>query len=78
MANQQDYEQRLPELKQQLASAPRQTLENQRELERLKASKVVPVTQRYAALSVTQLEQLLAERTTAQGELQKPWPRPTA
>ncbi|UMZ12600.1 mechanosensitive channel MscK [Pseudomonas sp. MPFS] len=71
LANQQDYEQRLPELKQQLASAPRQTLENQRELERLKASKVVPVTQRYAALSVTQLEQLLAERTTAQGELQK-------
>ncbi|WP_409300609.1 mechanosensitive channel MscK [Pseudomonas sp. KCJK8993] len=71
LANLQDYEQRLPELKQQLANAPRQTLENQRELERLKASKVVPVTQRYATLSVTQLEQLLAERTTAQGELQK-------
>lgn len=71
LANQQDYEQRLPELKQQLASAPRQTLENQRELERLKASKVVPVTQRYASQSVAQLEQLLAERTGIQGELQK-------
>ncbi len=71
LANLQDYEQRLPELKQQLSNAPRQTLENQRELARLKASKVVPVTQRYASLSVAQLEQLLAERTGTQGELQK-------
>ncbi|MCU7648749.1 mechanosensitive channel MscK [Pseudomonas piscis] len=71
LANLQDYEQRLPELKQQLANAPRQTLENQRELARLKASKVVPVAQRYASQSVAQLEQLLAERTGIQGELQK-------
>ena len=72
-----DYEQRLTDIKQQLATAPDQTAENQRELARLKASKVVPIEQRYATLSVQQLEQMLADRTTEQGELQKPWPAPT-
>ena len=67
----QDYERRLADLKQQLSNAPRLTADNQRELARLKATKVVPVAQRYASLSVAQLEQLLAERTTTQGELQK-------
>lgn len=71
LANKTDYEQRLSEVKDQLNSAPRQTADNQRELARLKASKVVPIEQRYANLSVQQLEQMLADRTTEQGELQK-------
>lgn len=71
LANKADYEQRLSEVKQQLSSASRLTGENQRELSRLKASKIEPVAQRYSNLSVPQLEQLLAERTTQQGELQK-------
>jgi len=45
--NQRDYEQKLIDLKQQLASAPKQTVENTRELTRLKASAVVPVAQRF-------------------------------
>ncbi|MEW7856228.1 potassium efflux system protein [Pseudomonas sp. NFPP07] len=71
LSNKQDYEQRLNDLKQQLSNAPRQTSENQRELTRLKATKVVPVAQRYANLPVSQLEQLLTERTTQQGDMQK-------
>ena len=71
LANKADYEQRLSEVKQQLSSAPHKTSENQRELARLKTSTVAPVAQRYNNLSVPQLEQLLAERTTQQGELQK-------
>ena len=71
LANKADYEQSLSEIKQQLSTAPQQTLENQRELAKLKASTVVPVAQRYSNLSVQQLEQLLADRTTQQGELQK-------
>ena len=66
-----DYEQRLTDIKQKLATAPDQTAENQRELARLKASPAVPVAQRYKDLSVAQLEQMLADRTTQQGELQK-------
>ena len=53
LANKQNYEQRLSDLKQQLSNAPRQTSENQRELARLKASKVVPVIQRYGSLPVS-------------------------
>ncbi len=34
----------------QLEDAPRQTSENQRELTRLKATKIIPVAQRYATL----------------------------
>jgi len=71
LGNKQDYEQRLNDLKQQLVNAPRQTTENQRELARLKATKVVPVAQRYASAPVSQLEQLLTERTTLQSDLQK-------
>ncbi|NWD47487.1 mechanosensitive channel MscK [Pseudomonas gingeri] len=66
-----DYDKRLTATKQQVTEAPRQTAENQRELARLKVTKVVPVAQRYASQSVPQLEQLLAERTTQQGDLQK-------
>ncbi|MCU1722013.1 MULTISPECIES: mechanosensitive channel MscK [unclassified Pseudomonas] len=71
LASKDDYDKRLTALKQQLADAPKQTAENQRELARLLASKSVPVAQRYAAMSVPQLEQVLSERTTEQGELQK-------
>jgi potassium efflux system protein len=71
LTSKQDYEQKLASLKQQLSTAPRQNTENQRELTRLKATKVVPVAQRYANLSVPQLEQLLTERSSQQGELQK-------
>ena len=78
LGNQQDYEQRLADLKRQLEEAPRQTNENQRELARLKATKIIPVAQRYASLPVPQLEQLLVQRSTQQGDLQKNWPTPTA
>jgi len=71
LANKQDNEQRLTNLKQQLGNAPRLTADNQRELTRLKATKVVPVAQRYPNLPVSQLEQMLTERTAQQGELQK-------
>ena len=71
LTSQAEYEQRLSAVKQQLSNAPHQTGENQRELARLKANQPVPVEQRYSDLSVEQLEQLLAERTTQQGELQK-------
>ena len=71
LGNKQDYEQRLVDLKRQLEDAPRQTTENQRELVRLKATKIIPVAQRYATLPVPQLEQLLVQRTTQQGDLQK-------
>ncbi|POA30185.1 MULTISPECIES: mechanosensitive channel MscK [unclassified Pseudomonas] len=71
LSNRDDYEKRLENLKQQLSTAPKQNIENQRELERLKASKAVPVEQRYANLSVPQLEQMLTERSTQQSDLQK-------
>ncbi|MCO8162630.1 mechanosensitive channel MscK [Pseudomonas sp. 21LCFQ02] len=68
---QDDSQQKLAALKQQLDKAPKQVIDNQRELERLKASKVVPIAQRYANLDVPQLEQLLSERSTQQSDLQK-------
>ncbi|MEA1136074.1 hypothetical protein, partial [Klebsiella pneumoniae] len=71
LGNKQDYEQRLTDLKRQLEAAPRQTTDNQRELVRLKATKIIPVAQRYATLPVPQLEQLLVQRSTQQGDLQK-------
>ncbi|CAD5107348.1 mechanosensitive channel MscK [Zestomonas carbonaria] len=55
-------EQRLAELREQLATAPRQVLEAQRELTRLKASQPADPAKRYADSSVEQLEQVLAER----------------
>ncbi len=71
LASRDDYSKRLAALKQQLADAPRLTTESQRELARLSATKPIPVAQRYASQTVPQLEQLLSERTTEQGELQK-------
>ena len=71
LASAEDSEKKLAALKQQLADAPKETTESQRELSKLKGSKSVPVAERYADLSVPQLEQLLSERSTQQGELQK-------
>ncbi|UVJ44420.1 mechanosensitive channel MscK [Pseudomonas sp. LS1212] len=71
LASKEDSEKRLAAVKKQLNEAPRQTGENQRELAKLKLTKVVPVEQRYASLKVPELEQLLTERSTQQAELQK-------
>ncbi|MBF8670000.1 mechanosensitive channel MscK [Pseudomonas putida] len=71
LASKEDNEKKLAALKQQLTGAPKETSDSQRELARLKESKPQPVAQRYAALSVPQLEQMLSERSTLQGELQK-------
>lgn len=71
LSNKADYEQKLQALKQQLATAPKQNIENQRELARLKGTTVVPVAQRYANLPIPQLEQMLSDRSTQQGDLQK-------
>ncbi|MBF8726214.1 mechanosensitive channel MscK [Pseudomonas putida] len=71
LASKEDNERKLAALKQQLASAPKETSDSQKELARLKQSSVQLVAQRYANLGVPQLEQMLSERTTQQGELQK-------
>ncbi|MDR2307701.1 MAG: mechanosensitive channel MscK [Paucimonas sp.] len=71
LAARDDSEKKLATLKQQLASAPQEIRDNQRELIKLKATSSVPVAQRYANLGVPQLEQMLGERSTQQGELQK-------
>ncbi len=71
LASKEDNEKKLAALKQQLTSAPKETSDNQKELARLKESKALPVAQRYATLTVPQLEQMLSERNTQQGELQK-------
>ncbi|UZE06760.1 mechanosensitive channel MscK [Pseudomonas corrugata] len=71
LASKADYERKLLALKQQLASAPKQNIENQRELAKLKNTAVVPVAQRYANLPISQLEQMLTERSTQQSDLQK-------
>src|SRR5450830_1497134 len=71
LSNQDDYEKRLAATKQQVADAPRQTGENQRELARLKVPKVIPVAQRPANQSEAQRDQQLTERTTQRGHLQK-------
>ena len=66
-----DSQQRLAALQKQLAQAPRQTQDAHRELEKLKATKVVPVAQRYAGNSVAQLEQILSERSAQLSDWQK-------
>ena len=71
LLSKEDSEKKLEALKQQLAGAPKETADSQRELIKLKASKPLPVAQRYATLNVPQLEQMLSERSTQQGELQK-------
>ncbi|MBK4993862.1 mechanosensitive channel MscK [Pseudomonas sp. S37] len=71
LASKEDNEKKLAALKQQLTSAPKETSDSQKELARLKETKAQPVAQRYASLNVPQLEQMLSERNTQQGELQK-------
>jgi len=71
LSSRDDSNNQLPALKKQLSEAPQVIAENQHELTKLKASKPVPVAQRYANLSVPPLEQLLNERGAQQGELQK-------
>lgn len=71
LAAKEDNEKKLAALKQQLNSAPKETSDSQKELARLKETKAQPVAQRYANLTVPQLEQMLSERNTLQGELQK-------
>ncbi|WP_194789542.1 mechanosensitive channel MscK [Pseudomonas sp. UFMG81] len=71
LASKEDSEKKLEALKQQLANAPQETRDSQRELIKLQGASAVPVAQRYANLSVPQLEQMLSERSTQQGELQK-------
>ncbi|WP_263143811.1 mechanosensitive channel MscK [Pseudomonas sp. RIT-PI-AD] len=71
LASKAEAEKRLSDLKQQLADAPRLIGEAQRELARVKASPVVPVTQRYANMPVPQLEQLLSERSAQLAGWQK-------
>ncbi|MNG89667.1 Mechanosensitive channel MscK precursor [compost metagenome] len=71
LASKEDNEKKLAALKQQLTGAPKETSDSQRELAKLKESKPQPVAQRYASLGVPQLEQMLSERSTQQGELQK-------
>jgi potassium efflux system protein len=54
----------LAKLKTQLATAPQQISEAQRELARLQANPGKPVTQRYGNADAAQLELLLSERTS--------------
>ena len=71
LAARDESEKQLAAVKKQIADAPRQTHENQKELDHLKASKATPVEQRYANQSVPELEQLLSDRGNQQGELQR-------
>jgi potassium efflux system protein len=70
LANQKDNQKKLDDLKRQLADAPKQTIENQKELTRLKGIRQIPVAQRYANLDVPALEQMLSQRSTQQSDLQ--------
>ncbi|MBP8172140.1 MAG: mechanosensitive channel MscK, partial [Pseudomonas sp.] len=60
----------LTQLKAQLATAPRQIAEAQRELLRLKASPVLAAAQRYAKAATSQLEQRLSENAVQLADLQ--------
>jgi potassium efflux system protein len=71
LAAEEENQQRLTDLKHLLNQAPKELQDNQRELNRLHASKVTPVAQRYANLDVPQLEQMLSQRSTEQSDLQK-------
>ena len=71
LENQDDSEKRLADLKRQLAEAPRQISDAQRELARLKATRQVPVSERYAKSNLAQLEQLLSQRSTQLSDGQK-------
>lgn len=70
LTSQKDNQKKLEDLKRQLADAPKQTIENQKELTRLKGIRLMPVSQRYANLDVPALEQMLSQRSTQQADLQ--------
>ncbi|HEY0290048.1 MAG TPA: mechanosensitive channel MscK [Pseudomonas sp.] len=70
LASQKDNQKKLEDLKRQLADAPKQTADNQKELIRLKGIRLMPVAQRYANLDVPTLEQMLSQRSTQQADLQ--------
>lgn len=76
--NQRDYEQKLIDLKQQLATAPKQTIENARELTRLKATTVVPVAQRFPANRSPNWSRSSPIAPPSKVTCKKPWPTPTA
>ena len=71
LSAQEESQQKLTDLKHLLNQTPKELEENQRELNRIKASKVVPIAQRYGNLDVPQLEQMLSQRSTQQSDLQK-------
>lgn len=66
-----DAEARLTQLKQKLAEAPRLTVDNQRELSKLKAQQPDDFRTRYGALSVPLLEQKLTDLSTQLSDWQK-------
>ncbi|WP_437882633.1 mechanosensitive channel MscK [Pseudomonas sp. LRF_L74] len=66
-----DSEQRLDNLKRQLADAPRQISEAQREYTRLKASNPTLVAERYGKSNATQLDALLSQRSTQLADWQQ-------
>ncbi len=66
-----DSQEKLEALRTQLAEAPKEINDSQQALNQLKASTATAVAQRYGKQDVAQLEQLLSERSTEQGDLQK-------
>jgi potassium efflux system protein len=72
-----DSSDELASLKEQLAAAPRQTLEAQRELAQLKPVSAEELTRRFAGLSSSQLDSQLGERTSQLNDLQEKLARVT-
>ncbi|MBT8765656.1 mechanosensitive channel MscK [Metapseudomonas boanensis] len=71
LASQEESQQALTALKRQLNEAPKLIGEAQRELTRLKGSQPTAVKERYAKSELTQLEQLLDQRSNELANLQK-------
>jgi potassium efflux system protein len=71
LAEKNDAETRLTQLKQKLAEAPKLTADNQRELTKLKANQPESFRQRYGALTIPQLEQKLTDLSTQLSDWQK-------
>ncbi|WP_268801023.1 mechanosensitive channel MscK [Pseudomonas huanghezhanensis] len=70
LTSQKDNQKKLEALKRQLADAPKQTTDNQKQLATLKGIRLIPIAQRYANLDVPALEQMLSQRSTQQADLQ--------
>ncbi|WP_137818661.1 mechanosensitive channel MscK [Pseudomonas sp. 2FG] len=71
LAVKEDSAQRLSDLQQKLAEAPRLISEAQRELAKLKASPPIVIAQRYANSSEPQLEQQLSDRSSQLSDWQQ-------